>query len=341
MGILKIIIEKKFPIAVHLVVLLFIGTAIFLNLVRTPPDSSNPDILTVQIPRGSSFSKIADILNEAGLIKHKFSFYLFAKIKDAPRHIRAGEYELAGTMSPSLILDKLIRGEIKGYRIPIPEGYGMRQIASTLAAEKLIDERKFLRLCVDQEFLSSLGISAQTAEGYLFPETYILTRSMNEKEIISLMIEQFRKKITPEMEERAKTLGFSMDQIITIASMIEKEAKIKDEKPLVAAVFYNRLRLSMRLQSDPTAVYGLADFSGPITRDHLRKSTPYNTYQISGLPPGPIANPGLDSIMAALYPAQSNFLYFVARNDGSHQFSAHLSHHNAAVVKFQIKRDTY
>lgn len=341
MSILKIMTEKKFPIAVHLFALLFIGTAVFLHSVGTPPDSGSSTSLTVQIPKGSSFSKIADILNEAGLIKNKFSFYLFAKLKDAPRHIRAGEYELAGTMPPSLILDKLIRGEIKGYRVPIPEGYDIKQIAATLASQKLIDKKKFLRLCTDQEFLSSLGISAQSAEGYLFPETYILTKSMDEEEIISLMVEQFRKRITPEMEERAEALGFSMDQIVTIASMIEKEGRIKDEKPLIAAVFYNRLKLSMRLQSDPTAVYGFADFSGPITREHLRRKSPYNTYQISGLPPGPITNPGLDSIMAALYPAGSDFLYFVARNDGSHQFSTRLSHHNAAVVKFQVKRNTY
>ena len=123
--------------------------------------------------------------------------------------------------------------------------------------------------------------------------------------------------------------------------MIEKEAKLKEEKPLIAAVFYNRLKISMKLQSDPTAVYGIPVFNGAITREHLRKSTPYNTYQINGLPPGPIANPGFDSIMAALYPAQVDYMYFVARNDGSHQFSATLSQHNSAVLKFQVKREEY
>lgn len=341
MRILKKMMEKKFPIAVHLFVLLFVGTAVFLHSVGTPAHDGSPTMLTVQIPKGSSFAKIADILDEAGLIKNRFSFYLFAKLKDAPRHIRAGEYELAGTMSPSMILDKLIRGEIKGYRVPIPEGFDMRQIASVLASGRLVDEKKFLRLCSDREFLSSLGISAPSAEGYLFPDTYILTKSMDEEEIIELMVEQFRKRVTPEMAKRAQDLGLSLDQIVTIASMIEKEGRIKEEKPLIAAVFYNRLKLSMRLQSDPTAVYDLVDFSGPITREHLRRNSPYNTYQISGLPPGPIANPGLDSIMAALYPAESDYLYFVAKNDGSHQFSTHLSHHNAAVVKFRVKRNTY
>ncbi len=341
MKILKTIREKKFPIAVYSIALMFLGAAVFLNLVKAPFDAKNSATVIIQIPKGSSFVKIAEILSDTGLIKHKLSFYFYAVLKNAPRHIRAGEYEMTASMSPSVILDKLIRGEIKGYRIPIPEGYDMRQIADTLAGQGLIKERKFLKLCTDREFLSSLGIQGSSAEGYLFPATYILTKSMNEEEVIVLMVEKFWKKLPPEMTRKADELGFSPDQILTIASMIEKEARIKEEKPLIAAVFYNRLRISMRLQSDPTAVYGLADFQGAITREHLRKNTPYNTYQIKGLPPGPIANPGYDSIMAALYPAQVDYLYFVSRNDGSHQFSSNLSRHNAAVARFQIKRDKY
>ena len=341
MEILKTISEKKFPIAIHFVAFLFIGIAVFLNFVRTPLDSRHPAAMTIQIPKGSSFAKIADILNEAGLVEHKLSFHLFAKLKDAPRHIRAGEYELTSAMSPALILDKMIRGEIKGYHIAVPEGFSMQQIADTLANEGLIDKKEFLKLCADKAFLASLGIQSATAEGYLFPETYILTKSMTEREIISLMVDQLWKKITPDILNRSQELGFTLDQILTIASMIEKEAKLKEEKPVIAAVFYNRLKTSMKLQSDPTAVYGVPMFNGAITREHLRKNTPYNTYQINGLPPGPISNPGFDSIMAALYPAQAHYMYFVARNDGSHQFSNTLSQHNAAVVRYQIKREEY
>ena len=341
MEIIKTINEKKFPIAVHFVALSFIGVAIFLNFVRTPLDSKNAVPVTIQIPKGSSFAKIADILNQSGLVEHKLPFHLFARLKDAPTHIRAGEYELTSAMSPSVILDKMIRGEIKGYNIPVPEGFSMRQIASALAEQGLVDKKEFLKLCSDTAFLSSLGISQATAEGYLFPETYILTKAMDEKEIIMLMVEQLWKKITPDMVKRAQEIGFSLGQVLTVASMIEKEAKLKEEKPLIAAVFYNRLKISMRLQSDPTAVYGIPTFSGTITREHLKKETPYNTYQINGLPPGPIASPGLDSILAALYPAQVDYLYFVARNDGSHQFSTTLTKHNAAVARYQLKREEH
>ncbi len=340
MKFLKSVSEKKFPMAIQCMAFLFIGTAIFLTLVRTPLDNKNT-IMTIEIPRGSSFVKVTGILSEAGLVRNRLAFYLFARLKDAPRHIRAGEYELTSSMAPTVILDKLMRGEIKGYRVPVPEGSSIRQIASVLVAQKLVDEKEFLRLCRDADFLKSLGINGKSAEGYLFPETYIITKSMTEKEIIALMVDQFRKRITPEMIRRAEALGFTFDQILTISSMIEKEAKINREKPLIAAVFYNRLRNSMRLQSDPTAVYDMVEFVGPITREHLRRNSPYNTYQINGLPPGPIANPGLESIKAALYPADVDYLYFVARNDGSHQFSTNLARHNAAVLKFIIKREKY
>ena len=331
--------EKKFPIAIFSVALMVIGVALFLTLLRTPSKIENGSTLTIQIPKGSSFAKIAEILSDTGLVRNKFSFYFLAILKNAPRHVRAGEYEIATSMSPSVILDKLTRGEIKGYRILVPEGYGMHQIAANLADMGLAKEKRFIQLCGDRTFLSSLGIQAASAEGYLFPATYVLTKSMNEEEIIRLMVEKFWNKITPAITKRAEELGFSLDQILTIASMIEKEAQLKEEKVLIAAVFYNRLKMSMRLQSDPTAVYGLAKFQGAITRAHLRKTTPYNTYQINGLPPGPISNPGFDSIIAALYPAQVDYLYFVSKNDGSHQFSTNLSRHNAAVVRFRIKRE--
>ncbi len=341
MELIKTINEKKFPIAIHFVALFFIGIALFLNFMRTPLDSKNAVPITIQIPKGSSFAKIADILSQRGLVEHKLPFQLFARLKDVPRHIRAGEYELTSAMSPSIILDKMMRGEVKGYRIAIPEGFNLHQIANVLVEEGLVNKREFLRLCSDKAFLASLGIQSETAEGYLFPETYILNKAMDEREIITLMVDQFHKKVTSDMLRRAQEIGFSFDQIVTLASIIEKEAKLKEEKPLIAAVFYNRLKVSMRLQSDPTAVYGLPAFSGTITRAHLKKNTPYNTYQIDGLPPGPIANPGFDSIMAALYPSQVNYVYFVARNDGSHQFSYTLSQHNAAVAKFQLKREEY
>jgi UPF0755 protein len=338
MAVYKFIQEKKFPIFFHITALLILCSFFFISDLKTPLDNQNRPI-TVAIPKGSNFSKIMDILGEEHLIGNRLAFYAFARLKDAPRNIRAGEYELSSSMPPTLIIDKLIRGEVKGYRIPLPEGQTYRQIASTLAAQGLIKEKKFLQLCTDRDFIASLNIESASLEGYLFPDTYILTKSMDEKEIITLMVNQFRKKVTPEIIMRAGELGWNLHQLLTMASLIEKEAGIKEEKPLVSAVFYNRLKKSMRLQSDPTAVYGLDNFMGPITRDHLSINSPYNTYRISGLPPGPIANPGMDSIRAVLDPAPVDYLYFVSRNDGSHQFSSTLALHNQAVREFRSKRE--
>lgn len=195
-----------------------------------------------------------------------------------------------------------------------------------------------MSLSTDAKFLASFGIEGANAEGYLYPDTYLFDKSMNAKDIMKIMVNQFRKMFTLKMQKRAEELGMTMPQIITLASLIGKESGYKDEKPLVSAVFHNRLKKRMKLQCDPTAVYDLKNFTGTITRKHLMRNTPYNTYRIDGLPPGPIANPAIDSLQAALYPAPVNYLYFVSNNDGSHQFSSNLSAHNNAVLKYQIKR---
>jgi UPF0755 protein len=184
----------------------------------------------------------------------------------------------------------------------------------------------------------TLNIPGKTLEGYLYPETYKLDRSMGSKEIIQLMNQQFWKRFTPDMRQRAAAMGMTITEVVTLASMIGKETGFKDEKPLVSAVFHNRLKKGMKLQSDPTAVYNLDDFDGKIRKSHLLKSTPHNTYSNYGLPPGPIANPDINSLTAALYPAKVNYLYFVANNNGSHQFSLTLIDHHQAVSKYQILR---
>ncbi|MCX7634539.1 MAG: endolytic transglycosylase MltG, partial [Syntrophales bacterium] len=195
-----------------------------------------------------------------------------------------------------------------------------------------------LTLAHDRRFLAALGIKAASAEGYLFPETYRLDRSMTERDIIRVMVRQFWKELTPEMMRRAAEMGMSVHQWVTLASLIGRETGFKGEKPLISAVFHNRLKRGMRLQCDPTVTYNLENFNGVIRRAHLLKDHPYNTYRIPGLPPGPIGNPGRDSLWAALYPAAVNYLYFVAAGDGSHNFSATLSEHRRAVAKYQIQK---
>jgi UPF0755 protein len=303
----------------------------------SPIDRRN-EIVTVDIPRGTSFLRSVNLLENAGLIKNKYLFSALVIARNAHGHIRAGEYELSTSMSPLDIINKLVKGDIVWYEVTIPEDFTVIEIAARLASYKLVDEKEFVSLCGDAKFVASLGIEGRTVEGYLYPDTYRFDKSMGAKYIIKTMVNQFWKTFNHEMQERAEELGMTIPQIVTLASIIGKESGFKDEKPLVSAVFYNRLKKRMRLQSDPTAVYDLKATTRVIKRKHLQRNTPYNTYVINGLPPGPIANPAIDSLQAALHPASVNYLYFVSNNDGSHNFSSSLSAHNRAVLKYQTNR---
>jgi UPF0755 protein len=297
-------------------------------------DKKNMTIL-VDIPTGSSFLKVTEILNRAGLIKHRVLFYSLAMMKRATRSIRAGEYEFNTSLTPALMIDKLLRGEIKNYRVVIPEDLSLREIATRLDDFKLIDKEVFFELASDEGFLESLNIKADSIEGYLFPETYFFDRSMSTRQIMKIMVSQFWKKVTPEMIKRAKDIGFNTHQFVTFASIIGKESGDDAEKTMISAVFYNRLKKKIRLQSDPTAVYDLENFDGKVLRSHLKRKSPYNTYIIKGLPPGPIANPGMTSLKAALNPAPVKYLYFVSKKDGSHFFSSSLNEHNQAINRYR------
>jgi UPF0755 protein len=317
---------------------ILIFLVLLINYATSSIDNKNTKV-TVDIPTGSGFVKLTDILNNAGMIKNRIFFYSLVTARQAFRSIRAGEYEFNTSMTPFAVIDKLLRGEIKIYPVTIPEDYSMREIAARLMEDKLIDEKSFFELAVNEEFLKAQGIEADSIEGYLFPETYYLERSMSTLQIMRMMVSEFWKKVTPAMRDRAKKLGFSVQKYVTLASIIGKESGNSAEKPLISAVFHNRLKRKMPLQSDPTAVYDLENFSGPVLRSHLKRNSPYNTYIISGLPPGPIANPGLDSLMAALYPANVNYLYFVAKRDGSHFFSSSLDQHNLAISRSRANRN--
>lgn len=335
MKLLRILYTK--PPILFFLGLLILSSLVFVNFASQPIGQSSKTIL-VDIPRGIGFMEIIDILDNAGLVDNKPFFYTLAIMKGAARQIRAGEYELSDAMSPIDIINKLVQGDIKAYPVTIPEDFTVKEIAARLAANKLVPEKTFLKLAFDQNFVKTLNIPGKTLEGYLYPETYKLDRSMGSKEIIQLMNQQFWKRFTPDMRQRATAMGMTITEVVTLASIIGKETGFKDEKPLISAVFHNRLKKGMKLQSDPTAVYNLDDFDGKIRKSHLLRDAPHNTYRNNGLPPGPIANPGIDSLTAALYPAKVNYLYFVANNNGSHQFSSTLIDHHQAVSKYQILR---
>jgi UPF0755 protein len=330
--------KKARRIILFLIAAVFIYSILLLNYSFSPVDKGSVNVM-VNIPTGTSFRESTEILNKAGLIKNRFFFYSLAALKGARRNIRAGEYEFNTSYTPWTIIDKLVRGEIKIYKVTICEDLSLREIAEILDRDKLINKDIFFELSRDKEFLESLNIKADSIEGYLFPETYYLNRSMNTHRIMKKMVDTFWQKVTPGMIQKAGDIGLNENQFITLASMIGKESGDNFEKPFIAAVFYNRLKKGMRLQSDPTAVYDMDNFDGKVYRSHLRRDSPYNTYIIKGLPPGPIANPGLTSLKATLNPAPVDYLYFVSKRDGTHYFSSSLSEHNKAISRYIYQKN--
>jgi UPF0755 protein len=318
-------------------VVVIFGASLFIYA-NTPIDSGKTATILVDIPTGTGFVKVTEILNNAGLVKNKPLFYGLAVLKKATRSIRAGEYEFTTSLSPSELVDKLLHGDIKEYHVIIYEDDSLKKVAAHLKQYKLIDENLFFELAEDRQFLLSLGIRGPSIEGYLFPDKYFLNRSMTTKQIMQRMVNRFWSVISPEMIEKAAQKGLTPHQFVTFASLVGKETGYSAEKPMIAAVFYNRLKKGMPLQSDPTAVYDLHNFNGKVLRRHYRRESPYNTYMIRGLPPGPIANPGLDSFKAVLNPATVNYLYFVSRGDGTHFFSSSFNEHVVAIVR--IRNDT-
>jgi len=326
-----------------ILVLVAIALLAGISLYRYAGAPVNPALAagTVDIPKGAGFFRITQILHEAGFVRNRPFFWSLAVAKGKTMQIRAGEYEFTGAMSPLEILAKLVRGEIKDYKVLLPEDLTVSEVAKRLLEDKLVNEKEFMDLAADRDFLASLGIEADSIEGYLYPNTYRFDRSMTTREVVRIIVRHFWKEITPEMSERAQALGLSLNEWVTLASIIGKESGNGEEKPLISAVFHNRLKRGMKLQSDPTAVYHLERAGTPVKtvlRSHLLQDTPHNTYRISGLPPSPIANPGLDSLRAALYPARVGYLYFVSTNEGTHHFSSSLEEHNRAVAKYQINK---
>ncbi len=269
------------------------------------------------------------------LIRSRWAFLWLGKTRDIDRKIRPGEYELDASLSSQEILAKLLSGRVVLHPVTIPEGYNLAQIADVLSTQQVTDAKEFTKLVRDRAFIATLGIEADSLEGYLFPETYSFPRGTKAREVIKAMVDGLHRVWSAEMQEQAARMKLSLHQVLTLASVIEKETGSKEERELIAAVFHNRLRKKIPLQSDPTVIYGLPAFDGNIHKRDLSILSPYNTYRVQGLPPGPIASPGAHSLRAALFPAQASYLYFVSRNDGTHQFSSTLTEHNQAVEKYQ------
>jgi len=293
--------------------------------------------VTVVIPRGASVRRIKEILARQGVIRDDFRFLILARLVKEGRRLRAGEFRVPQGLTPLQVLRFLDSARPVQYRVTVPEGWTMVQVAEIFAREHWVDPEKFLQLCRDGEFIRKLGISADSLEGYLFPETYTLVRGeVDEKFLLTTMVHRFFT--VWEGLPKPEDMVLSRHQLVTLASIVEKETSAPGERPVIAGVFYNRLRKNMRLQSDPTTIYGLEHFNGNLTRADLEQETPYNTYVITGLPPGPICNPGRAALEAVLQPEEVPYYYFVSKNDGSHYFSKNLQEHNRAVYRYQKHR---
>ena len=311
------------------------GLAVFTQLQPV----GNPSRVTVlDIAEGASLSEVAKRLHRQKLIRSDWAFAWMGRLSGSDRKIISGEYEFHGGMAPLTILEKILNGEVIQYTVTIPEGFSLSRIADLLHEQRLVDREKFLRCARDRSFIQTLSLPVDNLEGYLFPDTYQFARHVKPERFLATMVSRFKQAVTQEHRRQAAELGLSMHQVITLASLIEKETARPDERPLISGVFHNRLRKKIPLQSDPTVIYALNEFDGNLRKKDLSIENPYNTYRVLGLPPGPIANPGIAAIHAALYPEPTGYLYFVSRNDGSHEFSKTLAEHNRAVRKYQLRQ---
>jgi UPF0755 protein len=296
------------------------------------------DSVHVTIEPGDSMTRIVQRLREAKVTKNGTALLILAKLSGKDREIQAGRYSFEKGTTLYSIFNKLVRGDVTLREVTIPEGLNIRQIAGILKRQIEMDSLEFVRLATDKRFTQSMDIAASSLEGYLFPDTYKLSWGTTTEKVAQVMVGQFRKTFTDRLARRSEEIGFSLSQAMTLASMIEAEAKDGNERNLISAVYHNRLRRGMLLQCDPTVIYALPGLDRPLLLKDLEVNSPYNTYRYPGLPPGPICNPGKASILAALYPADVNYLYFVATGEGSHIFSTTLTQHNLARAKIKRAR---
>jgi UPF0755 protein len=330
--------KKRFHLFRWLLVVLAMGSLwLMVDLYKfiSTPASQEPKQVVIEIPSRMSLGALSKLLEERGVVSSSAKFGWLVRFKGAARQIKAGEYQLSTGFRPGEVLEKIVRGEVLLHQITFPEGYTIKQMAELLDSHGLASADRFITEASNPAFVQKLNIPASTLEGYLFPDTYQFARNLPVDNILGSLVKRFNQHFEETQYEKAEQLGFTRHQVVILASVVEKETAVPAERPLIAGVFLNRLREGIRLQSDPTVIYGLKNFDGNLTKADLETDTPYNTYTRRGLPAGPICNPGAESIRAVLNPASTPYLYFVAKKDGTHQFSTTLVEHNAAVLRHQ------
>jgi UPF0755 protein len=294
----------------------------------------------VEIPQGSGSAAIARRLADAGVVQNVNGFRIALWVTGSGRRLQAGEYRFDQAMSPRQVADKIARGDVYVHPITFREGLTIRQMAALYESKGLGEAKAFIAAASNPALIRELDPAARDLEGYLFPDTYALPRRTTAEQLVARMVASFTKALTADVVDRAAARGLSLRQLVTLASIVEKETGKSEERPLVAAVYSNRLRIGMGLQCDPTVIYALeraGKYDGNLTREDLQFDSPYNTYRYAGLPPGPIASPGRASLEAAASPAPVPYIYFVSKNDGSHAFAETLDEHNQNVHKYQVQ----
>lgn len=317
-----------------LVIVVILASAMGVYLYRVHFEYINPSDTVVEISKGSTLRSIAEALEWRRVVSDRRAVILYVRYKKSENMLKAGEYEFAKGDTLRDVVERLIDGKVVLRQFTVPEGLTAKQIGELLDKKDLVKKENFLYYVYDPDTVSDLiGDSAASLEGYLYPDTYTYEKSITTREIVEAMVKNFNR-VFDSLD--VSKVNLSAYEIVTLASMIEKEGSVAEERSLISAVFHNRLKLGMRLECDPTVIYGLGDeFNGNLTKKHLETYSDYNTYVVSGLPPGPIANPGRDALEGAVNPDDVNYLYFVSKGDGTHKFSSSYKKHLRAVNEYQ------
>lgn len=316
------------------------GAWVFVNLERPYKGYDAPEQF-VDIPVGTGSVSMGKRLVDAGVIRSAPSFRLAVWMRGSGRRLQAGEYRFDRPMTTAEVVDKIARGDVYVRAITFREGLTNREMASLFESGGFGTAADFMKASRNAQLVNDIDPVARDLEGYLFPDTYTLLRKATATLLVERMVGRFKKALTPEVREQATSHGLSVRELVTLASLVEKETGKAEERPIVAGVYVNRLKIRMPLQCDPTVIYAMmlaGRYDGNIRRDDLQMDSPYNTYRYPGLPPGPIAAPGEASLRAAAAPAAVPYLYFVSRNDGSHVFATTLDEHNRNVATYQLRR---
>lgn len=329
---------KKIPrfliillVSVTIAGILLVAFAWIAELGLSPWRESEGDVIHVVIPQGANAADIGKLLEKEGVISSDKKFVFLTKIKGSEKRIKAGRYEFHKDMAINEVLDKLVKGEIRPVVVTIPEGLTIKEIADIVQDQVDIDGKKFIELAKNSDFAKREGLEGKDFEGFLFPDTYHLKYGVTEKEIVKRLVKEFWSIFDDSLKRRCNKIGFSIQEVVILASLIEEEAMIEEEEPVISQVYHKRLKLNRALECDATIQYALPEHKSRLLYSDLKIKSPYNTYTHRGLPPGPICSPGKTAILAALYPADTDFLYYVAKGDGSHIFSKTAKEHNQAI----------